>query len=488
MPGELVRTDAGACAEEETMSAMLRSLPFQGLIFPAFAISLLATSSPAGEQQPPDASLGRKIFEHNWARPETWADPENLGDGGDGLGPVFNATSCTECHGLMGPGGAGRNSENAVLLSIVADAPAARHTQLGVLNRARGVHFGFAESTTVVLHKFGLGPVEDPHRFDVWRSGLLAPADESLRTGGVKPVRFETANVEFELAQRNTPALWGLAAVEWLREHRGGLARIRFAKEQRRKHSWITGRIPRTDGGAEAWYGWRGQTATLHDFVLNACTHELGLAVPGRMQPASPAESARDRLQASQQKRKLDLTDHQCRSLTEFVRSLPRPQQQLPEGREELAMVQAGEAVFDRIGCTACHPPELGGVDGLYSDLLLHDMGTSLSDHSTAQPEIEPGQFIRTGGNGYSGGRVVDRIPPRTLPCDCDLEWRTPPLWGVANSAPYLHDGRAATLEEAILQHGGEAAPAAHAFEILNENERWNLLAFLETLRAPPIP
>ena len=58
----------------------------------------------------------------------------------------------------------------------------------------------------------------------------------------------------------------------------------------------------------------------------------------------------------------------------------------------------------------------------------------------------------------------------------------------MADSAPYLHDGRASSLEEAILQHGGEAAPAAHAFEILHENERWNLLAFLETLRAPAVP
>jgi CxxC motif-containing protein (DUF1111 family) len=459
-----------------------------GLIFPVFAVSLNSAASLAGEREPPSPALGRQIFEHNWARPEAWAGPEDLGDGGDGLGPVFNATSCAECHGLAGPGGAGLNSENAVLLSIVADTPSARHMRLAALNRARGVHFGFAESTTVVLHKFGLGPVDDPYRFDIWRSELLAPADESIRTGAVRPFRFEAANVEFELAQRNTPPLWGLAAIEWLREHHGGLTRIRFAKEQQRKQSWITGRIPRTDGGAEAWYGWRGQTETLHDFVLNACTHELGLTVPGRIQPASPAESPRDRLQTSQQKRKLDLTDHQCRSLTEFVRSLPRPQQQVPEGREELAMVRAGEAVFERIGCTACHPRELGGVNDLFSDLLLHDMGTSLSDHSTAQPEIEPGQNIRSGGNGYSGGRVVDRIPPRTLPCDCDREWRTPPLWGVADSAPYLHDGRAANLEEAILQHGGEAAPAAHAFEILHQDERWNLLAFLETLRAPAAP
>jgi CxxC motif-containing protein (DUF1111 family) len=294
--------------------------------------------------------------------------------------------------------------------------------------------------------------------------------------------------VQFELAQRNSPALWGLSAIEWLREQRGSWDRARFAKEQRGQHAWISGRIPRTDVGDEGWYGWRGQTGSLHDFVLNACTHELGLAVPDRTQPASPADSAQDRLRASRHERKLDLTKFQCESLTEFIRSLPRPQQQLPEGREAQAMVQAGEAVFEQIGCAACHPRELGGVNGLFSDLLLHDMGTSLSDHSSAHPEVIPGQTIRTGGNGYSGGRVVGRTAPRTVACDCDREWRTPPLWGVADSSPYLHDGRATSLDEAILLHGGEAAPAAHSFEILHENERWNLLAFLESLRAPVVP
>jgi CxxC motif-containing protein (DUF1111 family) len=64
-------------------------------------------------------------------------------------------------------------------------------------------------------------------------------------------------------------------------------------------------------------------------------------------------------------------------------------------------------------------------------------------------------------------------------------EWRTAPLWGVADSAPYLHDGRAATLEEAIEAHGGEAANAAGRFHELAPDQRVALIAFLKTLRAP---
>jgi len=64
-------------------------------------------------------------------------------------------------------------------------------------------------------------------------------------------------------------------------------------------------------------------------------------------------------------------------------------------------------------------------------------------------------------------------------------EWRTPPLWGVQDSAPYLHDGRAASLAEAIVMHGGEAAPSAANFVALDYISRRALLEFLGTLRSP---
>ena len=64
-------------------------------------------------------------------------------------------------------------------------------------------------------------------------------------------------------------------------------------------------------------------------------------------------------------------------------------------------------------------------------------------------------------------------------------EWRTPPLWGVADSAPYLHDGRAATLEEAIRLHSGQGARSAGNFAGLKSAEKAQLIAFLKALRAP---
>ena len=85
-------------------------------------------------------------------------------------------------------------------------------------------------------------------------------------------------------------------------------------------------------------------------------------------------------------------------------------------------------------------------------------------------------------GGGYGGGSfdVFEE-----LPTNIRQEWRTPPLWGVADSAPYLHDGRAATLEEAIKLHTGQGAASAARFNGLNQAQQLQLVAFLKTLRAP---
>jgi CxxC motif-containing protein (DUF1111 family) len=129
---------------------------------------------------------------------------------------------------------------------------------------------------------------------------------------------------------------------------------------------------------------------------------------------------------------------------------------------------QQGEAVFGTIGCAACHVPEftagpstIPAIQGmpvrLFSDLLLHDMGPGLAD---GRPD------------GDASGQ----------------EWRTAPLWGLRVMRDFLngdafliHDGRAATVEEAILMHGGEAQAARDAFDALGPSDRDALLDFVET-------
>ncbi len=96
-------------------------------------------------------------------------------------------------------------------------------------------------------------------------------------------------------------------------------------------------------------------------------------------------------------------------------------------------------------------------------------------------------------GRDLQGGGSYDQPPTPEPDVDPDegpdpSEWRTPPLWGVADSAPYLHDGRAATLQQAIALHGGQGTHSAGRFQDLSRTEKTQLIAFLKTLRAPPKP
>ena len=115
---------------------------------------------------------------------------------------------------------------------------------------------------------------------------------------------------------------------------------------------------------------------------------------------------------------------------------------------------EAGEKLFKQIRCAACHIPTLKAKRGaipLFSDLLVHDMGEDLDD-------------------GIKMGRAES------------FEFRTSPLWGVAATAPYLHDGRADTIEQAILMHGGEALASKTLFADLPETKQKQIIAFLESL------
>jgi CxxC motif-containing protein (DUF1111 family) len=118
------------------------------------------------------------------------------------------------------------------------------------------------------------------------------------------------------------------------------------------------------------------------------------------------------------------------------------------------APAPAGQAIFQEIGCAACHTPTLpaGNLDvPLYSDLLLHDIG----------PDLDDGVI-----QGDAHGR----------------DWRTTPLCGIGQCTRFLHDGRALTLREAIFAHGGEAARAAERFRALSAEQRRTLLTFLTSI------
>jgi CxxC motif-containing protein (DUF1111 family) len=273
------------------------------------------------------------------------------------------------------------------------------------------------------------------------------------------------------VTQRNTPALFGAGLIDAIseeaiiahqREHSTAarLIGLNGAKDTR-----IRGKVARLADGRVGRFGWKLEFATLGDFVKAACANELGLSNPGRPQ-ATPLGKP------SYQGKGTDLTEEQCTLMTDFIRSLPRPVAFVPHDPSLAAEVKAGQALFETIGCADCHSESLGPVRGLYSDMLLHDMGVELESSTGYYGSIIPAPTIRN-----------DKFAASDQPTP--VEWRTAPLWGVADSGPYLHDGRAETLEKAIEAHGGEASDVTARFKNLSPREQESIISFLESLRAP---
>jgi CxxC motif-containing protein (DUF1111 family) len=253
--------------------------------------------------------------------------------------------------------------------------------------------------------------------------------------------------VALGLSARNPPALFGAGLIDALSVT--DLETVLGHQPQQ-----VRGRIYRLKGGQIGRFGWKAQVATLKDFVLNACANKLGLEVPGHHQAASP-------LQPAAKARGVDLTQVECNALVTYVRGLLPPVLVAPPGPREFALKE-GRKLFQSIGCASCHTPDLGPIQGIYSDLLLHDMGPALSDR----------------GDIYSDD-LNSRDAPKLR------EWRTPPLWGFHDSGPYLHDGRAHDLEQAVALHGGQAAVSAREFGAISPSQRSLIHAFLNSMAAP---
>jgi CxxC motif-containing protein (DUF1111 family) len=187
----------------------------------------------------------------------------------------------------------------------------------------------------------------------------------------------------------------------------------------------------------------------------------------------------------------LDMSQAECDALIQFVRDLPRPRSQSTGTDKSDAYVAEGRTLFASVGCAACHVPTVGKAEGIYSDLLLHDMGQSLGDvgssygtleHSRRSPSKPPKRL----GAPLGGLDFAEKLKPEKRPNVAGpSEWRTPPLWGVRDSAPYLHDGRADTLQKAILLHDGEAQKSRELFDNLEFDEQQKVVAFLKSLAAP---
>jgi CxxC motif-containing protein (DUF1111 family) len=434
---------------------------------------------------------GRELFEREWIPGDTRSHS------GDGLGPLFNDSSCVACHNQGGAGGGGSKSKNALLVTVVASKMYhdAKLPPAEIVARERealkAIHAGFAASRSIVLHL----ETTDESFLPVQRS--LLGENFILRNQRLIRTSMTTSKVEsfeFVVFARNTTALFGSGSIDAIADD----VLLDAAKQKYEGFPDVTGRVARLKDGRIGKFGWKAQTASLGDFVRTACAVELGLQVPGVSQAVYKDlgdDPLFERLKTPPTdealRRQLDLTDEECDALTGFVAGLPAPRDRTGTSPEERHYLAAGYELFGKSGCANCHTPKLGEAIGIYSDLLLHDMGDALSDSGSYGRRFEDTEadqpLPRTASRPVrpTKGKGIAAVDDSKLTTATRNEWRTPPLWGVRDSAPYLHDGRADTLEQAINMHGGEAESSIKLYERLSFAERLKLTTFLKSLQAP---
>lgn len=339
-----------------------------------------------------------------------------------------NAQSCESCHFKDGRGRAHASDLDSTGFSAVD-------------RRTSGFRAIFRKPASADVESAWLSEVR-------WTT-----AKQIVLSGGetvelVKPVAI-VDGVERLVDLRNAPGIFGLGLLESIPE----TDIIAYAGARFYGQFGIAGLVPiatsRDISSPIGRFGWKGSHATLFDQVSDAVNTELGIVPKGELH--------RSGLEAREF---AALTV----DLTNYLRLLAVPARRLDSGGAH----KAGAKLFIQIGCSTCHKPSwtTGGtadVDeklrGLliypFTDMLLHDMGPDLSDPA---------------GSNLSS------------------YWRTAPLWGigvqdgVSKEVGFLHDGRARTLVEAILWHGGEGQRATELFKALSPKERTDLIIFLSSL------
>lgn len=374
------------------------------------------------------------------------------GSGRTGLGPTYNAVACASCHVNHGRGLQVGDLDAAAL------APGVAPPMPGLLLRV-----SLPGATTEGA------PVPDPTYGDQIQDHAVAGAAPEGRVvvsyaevagayGDATPfsLRRPTYSVEdiahgpladgIAVSPRLAPPVIGMGLLEAVPE----ADIVARADPDDRDGDGVRGRPNRVWDVRRGTlvlgrFGWKANQPTVEQQTAGALLGDLGVTT-------------------SLTGTGVEYPDERFHDLVAYTRTLA-----VPAMRDTAdPTVRRGAELFGSIGCAACHTPTSttgdDEVSGLarqrihaFTDLLLHDMGDGLAD---GRPDFA------------ASGR----------------DWRTPPLWGigltevVGGRASYLHDGRARTLEEAILWHGGEAAPASERFRTVSKADRDALLRYLRAL------
>lgn len=295
--------------------------------------------------------------------------------------------------------------------------------------------FGGAGPRDVNVTRHGVADAEGD--FIIPNAGTILHRTTILTTEALKP---QGDAAIFEM--RQTPHLFGLGVIETISD-----ATILAGADpyDTRTPDGISGKPSYVDGGRLGRFGWKAQVPTIPEFIRDAVGAELGMTM--LIEPGLTFGRLQDNDGVPDPEYSLD----NAGLLVDFLRMLAPPPR---TASADPVAAARGEAVFSEVGCAACHTPSLPGSAGpvpLFSDLLLHDILPA------GTPGIEDASATVT-------------------------EFRTAPLWGLATSAPYLHDGRADDVLDAITGHDGEAAAIRDAALALPAEDLAALLLFLETL------
>ncbi len=380
-----------------------------------------ANAASAPVEPPPAGRLGGPLTGLNTAQRAAFADGfaafAQRENADSGLGPIFNDVSCISCHGNPAPGGGSRRSV---------------------------VRFGRMENGVFdPLERLGGPLLQDRALRPEWREQVPA-----------------AANV---VAHRITTPLFGAGLIEAIPD-----ATLRALAAKAGKPDGIKGRVsgvidPVSGVERVGRFGWKAQQASLLAFSADAYANEMG--VTNRFFRADNAPNGRlgvldraDRILDPEDETDPDTGKADIDRVADYMRLIAAPPR---IGPVDAPPVRAGRALFESLNCAECHTPSLrtgpasipslaNQTVSLYSDLLLHDMGSL--------------------GDGIAQGSAGPR------------EMRTAPLWGLGLRAVYLHDGRAATLDEAIRAHDGEAAASRVRYTRLDTTRQRSLIAFLRSL------
>lgn len=383
-------------------------------------------------------AAGLALFEHEW-------EPHDPLAKGDGLGPVFNGRSCVACHSQGGVGGGGGNKHNVRAFEAMPTKD--RPDVEGGLVHAFAVKNHLLEGQSALRSLFPIVP-----------GGVRVASGCQILTRDFDPIRTESIN---------STALFGAGWVERLPGKLviAGYLKQTLAATGRELDGNFDGMTPGRPrvlpDGRLGKFGWKAQFATLEEFIAAACANEIGLGCPDKPQAKPLGKVKYPDVEA-------DLDHTQFAALSAFIDTLPCPTEVVPADSGEADRAVRGKAVFESVGCASCHTPKMGNLVGVYSDFLLH----RLDDQTLGRP-----------GSSYGPVETPEVPPPHAHPLP--EEWKTPALWGVADSAPYFHDGGSPTLEAAILRHEGNAAGVTRAYKKLAPPDREALQSFLKTLKAP---